>query len=241
MVGVSARPRMSKDRVYRTLADEIVAGELPPGTPLSERTLVERFGISRTPIREVIWQLERDGLVDVHVSRGVFVKKIGADEIIELFQLREALEPLAAALAASHRPEGELAELKDQLASADADPGRDARELVKLGESLHDALVRWSGNRMLVRIYDTLRRQTQLMRNLLHESQGSERTSLAEHIAILDALERKDAADARRAMAEHLRRARLAIIEDLFNAPIEWAEAARTGAVAMPSGGREEK
>lgn len=236
---MSAAKRMSKDRIYRALAGEIVAGELPPGTPLSERTLVERFGISRTPIREVIWQLERDGLVDVHVGRGVFVKKIAAEEIIELFQLREALEPLAAALAASHRPEDELAELKDCLLSADADPGRDARELVKLGESLHDALVRWSGNRMLVRIYDTLRRQTQLMRNLLHDSQGTERTSLGEHIAILDALERKDAVGARRAMAVHLRRARLAIIEDLFNAPLEWAEAPRARAVTTSSGGED--
>lgn len=232
MVGLSATKRMSKEQAYRTIVDEIVAGVLPPGTPLSERTLVDRFGISRTPIREVIWQLERDDLVDVHVNRGVFVKKIGAEEIIELFQLREALEPLAAALAAAHRPDDELSELTAQLLSADADPDREAKELVKLGESLHDALVRWSGNRMLGRIYDTLRRQTQLMRNLLHDSQRSERTSLREHLAILDALERRDSTDARQSMAEHLRRARLAIVEDLFNAPLRWAEPSGTGAVS---------
>ena len=235
-MGVSASKRTSKDGAYRTLVDEIVAGVLAPGTPLSERTLVERFGISRTPIREVIWQLERDDLVDVHVNRGVFVKKIGAEEIMELFQLREALEPLAATLAASHRPDDELADLKAELLSADADPDRDARELVKLGESLHDALVRWSGNRMLARIHDTLRRQTQLMRNLLHDQQGSERTSLREHLAILDALERRDAAGARQAMAEHLRRARLAIVEDLFNAPLGWAEPVGAGALAAAPG-----
>lgn len=221
---MTATKRIRKEQAFRTLVDEIVAGELPPGTPLSERTLVDRFGISRTPIREVIWQLERDDLVDVHVGRGVFVKKIGAEEVIELFQLREALEPLAAMLAAGQRPDDELAELKARLRSADADEDRDASELVKLGESLHDAVVRWSGNRMLARIYDTLRRQTQLMRNLLHDQQGSERTSLREHITILGALERRDAAGARQAMADHLRRARVAIIKDLFHPPLGWDE-----------------
>lgn len=209
--------RHDKDSVFQTLTDEIVEGGLVPGTPLPERSLVERFGISRTPIRQVLWMLERDGLVDVLPNRGAFVKKLGAGEVIELFQLREALEPLAALLAATHRPGEEAKELLSRMLEAEADAQRDTMELVALGAELHDALARWSGNRMLQRIYETLRMQTHLLRNLLHESQGSERASLSEHIAIVTAVEERDGNAAFGRMAEHLKRARQAIIADLFS------------------------
>lgn len=214
---MKATRRHDKDSVFQALTDEIVAGELTPGTPLPERSLVERFGISRTPIRQVLWMLERDGLVDVLPNRGAFVKKLGAGEVIELFQLREALEPLAAMLAAAHRPGLEASALLRRMQEAEADNHRDTKELVALGAELHDALARWSGNRMLQRIYETLRMQTHLLRNLLHESEGSERSSLEEHIALVTAVEERDGDAAFMRMADHLRRARLAIIADLFS------------------------
>lgn len=220
-----------KEAAYQALTDEILSGVLAPGTPLPERALVKRFGISRTPIRQVLWMLERDGLVEVHPKRGAFVKKLGARDIGELFQLREALEPLAASLAASNRPSAEVEELREALLAAAADPSRDAKELVKLGAQLHDAIARWSGNRMLQHIYETLRLQTHLLRNLLHEAQGSERASLEEHIGIIGAIAEGDAVDASRRMADHLRRARMAIIEELFTprplAPVEGTGAQR--------------
>lgn len=224
---MTGRERNDKDSVFQTLTDEIVTGDLAPGTPLPERALVDRFGISRTPIRQVLWMLERDGLVDVHPNRGAFVKKLGAGEVIELFQLREALEPLAAMLAAGHRPAHEALELRSLMLNAAEDGARDTKELVSLGAEMHDAIARWSGNRMLQRIYETLRMQTHLLRNLLHESQGAERTSLAEHIQILTAIADSDANAAFQRMSEHLRRARLAIIDELFT----------TGALSARHGG----
>lgn len=213
---MSERERHDKDSVFQHLTDEIVTGDLAPGTPLPERALVDRFGISRTPIRQVLWMLERDGLVDMHPNRGAFVKKLGAGEVIELFQLREALEPLAAKLAASHRPLHEALELRSLMLNAAEDAARDTRELVSLGAEMHDAIARWSGNRMLQRIYEMLRTQTHLLRNLLHEQQGTERTSLAEHIEILSAIADSDTNAAFKRMSDHLKRARLAIIEELF-------------------------
>lgn len=202
--------------VYATLAREIVTGVLPPGTPLSERALGERFSLSRTPIRQVLWQLERDLLVEVHENRGAFVAKMGATEILELFQLREALEPVAAMLAATHRPDAELADLVGRFTLAADDPSLAASSLISLGEELHDSLVAWSGNRMLGRIYDSIRMQTQLLRNLLHNAAGVESASLREHLEILDALTWRDKARARRTMTYHLLRAKSAIIEELF-------------------------
>lgn len=210
------RKTIDKDVVYESLVSEILSGRIAPGTAISERAVVERFGLSRTPIREVLWRLERDNLISLHPNRGAFVKQLGTDEILELFQLREALEPLACALAATRRPTAELATLQAKFEDASEHQNMPADQLVTLGELLHDVVVRWSGNQMLLRIYESLRMQTHLMRNLLHESHELELDSMQEHLAILGAIERRDAAAARRAMQDHLRRSRLAILESLF-------------------------
>lgn len=208
-----------KEAIHQKLMEEIEGNVLAPGTPLSERSLVERFGISRTPIREVLWMLERDGLIEFRGNRGAFVTKLGATEVIELFQLREALEPLAAMLAANHRPSRESDEMLTQLMLAARDENLAPSELVVLGGHVHDAIAAWSGNRMLNRVYETLRRRTHLLRNLLHDSKGTEEESLKEHISILKAVVIQDAPAAYAAMAQHLKRARLSIIEDLFSTP----------------------
>lgn len=205
---------MSKQDAYDSLVELILSGELEPGAPLSERALVGRFGISRTPIRQVLWQLERDELVVLHPNRGAFVKKLGAEEVVELFQIRIALEPLASALAAERRPSAELTHLLDAFQKTeDADS---AKTMIHRGESLHDAVIRWSGNQMLIKLYEPLRMQTRLMRNLLYESYASEKTSLMEHRHILEALLDRNAQLARDLMEKHLRRSQSAIMHNLF-------------------------
>lgn len=211
-----AAARADKERVYATLIERILGGELEPGAALSERSLVERYGISRTPIRQVLWRLERDDLVEIRPHRGAFVKKMGADDIRDLFQLREALEPLACSLAAVRRPSDELRALALAFAELEADEQASPSRLVCRGQELHDAVVRWSGNRMLMRIYEVMSMQTQLMRNLLRVSSAFERLSLQEHIGIVAALERRDADAAREAMRAHLQRSRATILDELF-------------------------
>lgn len=205
--------KIDKDEVYEILVAEILSGVLDPNAPLSERALVERFGISRTPVRQVLWRLERDDLVTLHPNRGAFLKKLGVSDIVDLFQLREALEPLACGLAATRRPEEELEALATQLRDA---PRNDAVRLVELGESLHESIVLWSGNTMLSRLYETLRMQTRLMRNLLHSSVGAERASRLEHLEIIAALQARDGTASRNAMENHLVRSRRAILHNLF-------------------------
>jgi DNA-binding GntR family transcriptional regulator len=212
-----AAARADKEGVYATLIERILGGDLEPGAALSERALVERYGISRTPIRQVLWRLERDDLVEIRPHRGAFVKRMGADDIRDLFQLREALEPLASSLAAVRRPSDELRVMKTAFAELERDEKPSVRQLIRQGQALHDAVVRWSGNRMLVRIYEVMSLQTQLMRNLLRASSASERLSLREHVAIVAALERRDPAAALEAMRTHLRRARTTILAELFH------------------------
>src|SRR5690554_1246467 len=103
--GVVTTP--SKDDVFEELVEDILTNRLAPGEALVERSLADRFGISRTPIREVLLRLHSEHLIDFFPHQGAFVRKMTPQDVRELFELREALEPLAAKLAAMHRPDDE--------------------------------------------------------------------------------------------------------------------------------------
>ena len=85
---------------YEQLRDEIVQWELPPGTHLNEVPLAERLSVSRTPLREAVQRLARDGLVTIIPGRGALVAQLALQDVVHLFQMREALEPYAARLCA---------------------------------------------------------------------------------------------------------------------------------------------
>lgn len=199
-------PRSGKEEAFQALVEDILSNRLLPGQPLVERVLAERFNLSRTPIREVLRRLERDKLVEVYPNQGVFVRRQTARDIQDLFQLRIALEPVAASLAARNRPEDELLMVQKEFKGKANPERREASELVALGASLHDAIIRWTGNQLLLEIYEQLRKQTKLLRNLMQQRVDLEAQSFEEHVAILDAIGRKDVRLAEDRMREHLRR-----------------------------------
>lgn len=188
------------------LTEEILSHALPPGHALVERVLAERFRLSRTPIREILRRLEHDRLVDVRPNQGVFVRTLSPKDMRNLFQLRIALEPVAAALAAQHRPEGDLRRVRMLFDDATARGEDDPTELVSLGQALHDAIVSWTDNDLLVDMYALLRKQTRLVRQVVRKSFDLESRSFEEHLAVLDAIERGDADAAHRSMRRHLER-----------------------------------
>lgn len=196
--------RYSKDEVFGILVAEILADELPGGTALTERTLVNRFGLSRTPIREVLLRLQGEYLVDFYPSQGAFVRKLTPKDVRDLLHIRQAVEPMAASLAALNRPEDPLAELVHQSESLATTPTM--AELLSFAQALHDAVAKWSDNALLLDIYDILRKQTMLVRRMMRSHHDEEMLSLPEHRAILDAIVRRDADSARQAMETHLKR-----------------------------------
>lgn len=199
-----------------TLVDDILSKRLAPGQPLTERGLAERFGLSRTPIREVLRQLENSFLVEIYPNQGAFVRKLDSKDIQDIFQARLAVEPLIASLAADHRPEAELRELErlfDRLASADP---KEPKVLVSAGTELHDALARWANNRLLLHIYDVITKQTLLIRNMTDSEHEIEARSLIDHLAILGAVRQQDAGAAQDAMYQHLRRTQQDLIHRLL-------------------------
>ncbi len=187
---------------YRRLLEEIRSGALAPGTRLRETELAERLGISRTPVREAIRQLEADGLI-IHLPRqGASIRTLDHAEIVELYEMRTVLEGTAARLAARAASGIELAELaalNSELAAAPAGP--QAREL---NRQFHRTLFDAARNRFLLKSISALQKTLLILGPSTLTDPDRAAAAVTEHAAVLDALEARDAAGAEAAMRAHV-------------------------------------
>ncbi|WP_304618115.1 GntR family transcriptional regulator [Paracoccus sp. (in: a-proteobacteria)] len=190
---------------YRRLLAEIRSGQLLPGSRLRETELAERLGISRTPVREAIRQLEADGLVTHQARQGAAIRNLDYAEVIELYEMRSVLEGTAARLAARMASQVELAELTEiNDALAASQPGSAAQEL---NRQFHRTLLDAARNRFLVKTMSALQKTllilgpTTLSETERHESAASE------HRAVIDAIAGRDGERAEAAMRAHVQAA----------------------------------
>lgn len=189
--------------VSSLLIDAIDAGELPPGTRLIETDLAHRFGVSRTPVREALGRLESQGVVSRAGGRGVVVASLDYDQLGELYDLREVVEGLAARLAARRAAPAEIAVLREMV---EADRGRteDADALSASNRLFHRQLHRASHNRYLVQMLASVRRASALLSGTSLAAPGRGAESVAEHHAIVAALEARDEEGAEVAARAHI-------------------------------------
>ncbi|WP_368562934.1 FadR/GntR family transcriptional regulator [Pseudoxanthomonas sp. UTMC 1351] len=213
---------MSESRLYQSIAAEILklieSGEFPVGSRLpGERDLAERFGVSRVTIREAEIALEAQGRISIKTGSGVYVKARGTDTLgalpdvtaFDLTAARAVIEAEAAALAASHVTDDELAEL-EALIAAMSDPNATDQAANEADQKFHLAIARIAGNpvveyciHLIWRMRNDLPRVRQVYARVCHNDSNS-RTE--EHAAILTALQRRDPAAARNAMRSHFQR-----------------------------------
>ena len=188
----------ASDRAYRALRQEIVEGDLPPGAVLGEVEQSARLGLSRTPLREALSRLVADGLAAPATGRGVVVTAVSLDEAPQLFDLRIALETLAARRAAEHIAEpvngnatredfAELAASFEQ-ATAQLAEGEDPTAYYALTAQLDAALDAASGNSYLVESLRGLRLHLGRLRRLARNSPARLAASAQEHAAIARAI-----------------------------------------------------
>lgn len=213
-----ARMAQSKTaRVYESLKNKIISLELPPGFPINEASLAVSLGVSKTPIREALRQLERDGLVENVASRGSVVSHITLREIGDVFQIRELIESGAARRAAMLGGNAELMrELEhDRLLLERDSDGEKLMDEWGSWEDVHLAIVRSLGNMLLVEVYSRLIDRIARIRNHYkhHFTNRRFRDILIEHTAILDAIAGGDADLAETAMQLHLQKAGVFITE----------------------------
>jgi len=199
----------SSELVYRRLKDRIISGSLAPDTRLIELSIAAEFGVSRTPVREALKRLAAENLVLSDPARGMVVHAPDASEIEDVFIMREALDGLAARLAAHRVTPSELARLRLIVDSMRSGVTNDRREQIVVANlRFHDVIYAAAGNRMLARVASDLRDFVRRFSTLPFASPDRVEHVLAEHEAILDALERHDPEAAERASDSHLGNAR---------------------------------
>lgn len=199
-------PIRLKDKAYDDLLRLVLSGELPAGSSISERQLVARFRFSKTPIRVALERLERDGLVEILPQRGVRVRALTDKEIADHFDLRTALESWVATRVAESEDELVWTDVRAALdAQRAAVAGQDVERYAIADADFHDAVAVLAGNDQVVRVMrDQRQRLFRIILRILTSDAGRLQASFAEHLAIVEALERGDAAAATARVHEHL-------------------------------------
>ncbi|MGR3320333.1 MAG: GntR family transcriptional regulator [Pseudooceanicola sp.] len=202
----------SAEVVYEKLYTAIASMELPPGTPMSELTLTEEFGVSRTPIREALQRLAKEKLVEIVPKSGTFVGRIPISALIEAIVARRALEATTVRNAVQRATPDDIARLRDQLAEQRslAEAG-DLTRFHAADEAFHAAIAEVAGYPGIWDIIRSLKIQVDRYRQLTLPQTGRLEKVLREHTAVVDAMAVGEADRAARAMEEHLDKLQLDI------------------------------
>lgn len=223
---ISTAPAQSlRDRAYARLRGLILAGKLSPGAVVSEASLARRMGISRTPVREAVQQLEREGLVEQVPRFGTIVRRLERRDLLELYELREALECYACRRAAERISAADLAAAERLCRQIDrVAGGMDRAGQVEADEAVmkrflaadmgfHALLLRAAGNGRILRAATESRVLGRIFgaRRQPHDANMIQATA-REHQAVLAAVRQGDGPEAERAMASHLAASREAAL-----------------------------
>ena len=195
-----------KNTIYKELKNQIMSGKLLPGSNLVEREISNKYSISRTPVREILWRLASDNLLEQEPSGGYTIRKISLEEIFDIFQSREAIEGMAARLACQKGDDNFFSNIKamrERIKEIDIE--KNSQEGVFFGRNLHDLIIATANNAFLSEFYNKLRNLSVLTRNITQKSVFIEKKSQESHLAIIDALEEKDEEKSEHCMREHLR------------------------------------
>lgn len=209
--------RTLAERVFNQLQGAIVRGELAPGSKITEPGLSKTYGISRGPLREAMRRLEAHHLIERVPHVGARVVKLSMKELLELFDVREAMESMAARLAARHMNAEEIAGLREVLAVHERQTDLQSGEAYYQREGdldFHYLIVRGSHNRMLMTILcDDLYYLVRLYRTQFSASGARPQRAFVEHHRIVDAIEAGDEELAELLMRRHVSASRENVAE----------------------------
>ena len=197
--------RSEQRDAYVLILEAIDVGIYKPGSRLVESELAERFGVSRTPIREALQRLETQSLL-ARDGRSLIVASLDHNQMAELYVVRTELEGLAARLAAQHASEEEINVLQ-QMVGADRTWTHDASALSRSNKRFHKQLHLSSHNRFLVQQLDLVHRSMALLATTSLAVEGRGPVALDEHQAIVTAISERDGAAAYLAVRQHLSQA----------------------------------
>lgn len=204
-----SQPQGIRDRVTRALRAAIISGEMRPGTIYSAPSLGARLGVSATPVREAMLDLSKEGLVEMVRNRGFRVTEVDEAYLDEIAELRELIEPPVVRDVVATIPDADIPALRDAAqAIVTHAAAHDLVEYQEADKAFHLSLLRYSGNRRIVKLIDELRGQARLVGVAALADRGELAASAADHLAIVDTIEQRDAEAAYRLMVSHIRQTR---------------------------------
>jgi DNA-binding GntR family transcriptional regulator len=214
-------------RIYKTLADDIIKGNLRPGEKLDERTLAERFQVSRTPIREALRLLGSRGLVEMSPRRVGVVASIGIDRLAELLDADGELESLCARRSAEYMTVMEKKELEFlHEQGAGFAEANDTEGYLAMNDQFHRLLCAGAHNEVLASLVEDLRARLAPFRQAQPEIEVRFSVSHGEHTAVVDAILKGDPEAAYTAMRSHNARLSTTVIRLLRSQQQEQARKA---------------
>ncbi len=200
-----AEGKQGQRDAYEMILDAIDTGTYKPGDRLVENELAERFGVSRTPIREALQRLETQSLL-TRDGRSLIVASLDHSQLAELYVVRAELEGLAASLAAQHAAPEEIRVLREMV-EEDRRLMDNPAALARANRRFHKQLHLASHNRYLVQQLDLVHRSMALLATTSLAAEGRSKDAIAEHDAIVTAIEARDQDAARSALRKHISRA----------------------------------
>ncbi len=197
-----------QSRLYDALLEKIISGELAPGTRLIEDDLAREYQTSRTPVREVLFVFEKDGLVERTRNRGARVKVFGAEDVDELFDIRKILETFCVTRMGTAPCLPELMQLRQRLIALEGKSGKAWRdEQIRIDLDLHALIVANCGNHRLTAHLNNLSMLIRSLQTASHHraiSTETVRQTGRQHFEIIQALIMRDVDSAQRLLAEHI-------------------------------------
>ncbi|MEO0911315.1 MAG: GntR family transcriptional regulator, partial [Pseudomonadota bacterium] len=187
------------------LRDLIIEGKLPPGTKVPERELCERYGVSRTPMREALKVLAVDGLVWLEPNRGAWVSKITIDDLEEVFPVMGALEALSGELACERITDKQIASIRDTHNDmVKYYEARDLTQYFRANQAIHEAILDAAGNTELTAMYRSLSARIRRARYIANMTEERWKKAVEEHEQILAALEKRQGHELGQILRLHL-------------------------------------
>ena len=211
--------RPLREIVYEQLKRQILTGEITPGTRMMEVELADEMGVSRTPVREAIRKLEKEGLVTIEPRRGAYASDISVKDMVDTMEVREHLESLAASLAAqtmSDEQRAELEHIANEYTKAIHD--NNMEEMIHYDELFHKGIVNASGNKTLIQISESVQELALRFRYLYYDDLSRYGSMPMEHKEILEAIENNDPETAKEYAKNHVKKLKDFVIREGENA-----------------------
>ena len=203
----SGRPRAATaaSKIYSDLRIELVSLQRRPGEPISEAQIALSYGVSRTPVREAILKLSDEGLLEIYPQSGIFVSRIPIAALPEAIIIRKALEETTARLAAERATSSQVLALRSVLErQREANAAGDSDSFHQADEVFHATIADVAGYPGIWKYIQQVKVHVDRYRRLTLPQHGRITKVIAEHEAVLIAIEAHQPADARRAMEIHL-------------------------------------